>query len=102
MTTTPQLPFPCIKQSTKRHQVKRTTSIAALMIREPSAATLQEATSPRVASYPGKRQPPSGWAVAFFSFSDAAPLLWTASTSSAFTVDSAFIVHPASFRVGMW
>ena len=38
----------------------------------------------------------------FFSFGDAAPLPWTASTSSTFMVDSTFIMHPAPSFVAMW
>ena len=41
MTTTPQLPFSCIKQSTRLGQAKRTLRIAVLVIKRSAAATLQ-------------------------------------------------------------
>ena len=59
-------------------------------------------TSPCVTSHLRKRQPTVRLAVAFFSFGDAAPLPWTASTSFTSMVDSTFIVHPAPSFVAMW
>ena len=73
MTPALSLPFSCIKESTKQHQAKRTMSIATLVIREPSAATLQgrchrgtHPTSAAPAHRPGRTVP-------LFSFGDTVP-----------------------------
>ena len=84
----------------KQHQAKRTTRLATLVIREPSAATLQGRRHHGTRSTSAVPAHRPGWTVPLFSFGDAAPLPWTTSMDSTFMVDFTFMVHRASSFVG--